>query len=179
MRDAPDGWGTRSAQWRRNPSREGRAQGGSIASSVIRVRACARPRRLTPPFNPFSFLYLVQISLAAVVLSARWTWTLAALALAGSGFLFLGYRELPLTGLSHAEHMRLHLKGMWVAFGTAAVFIVYFLRRVRRALAEREADLAAARWPLWPRWRRARRTSCRLRSPRSRWWLASSSASFP
>jgi two-component system sensor histidine kinase RegB len=67
------------------------------------------------------------------------------LALAGTGFLFLDYRELPLEGLSHADHMRVHLRGMWVAFGAAASFIVYFLARVRRALAEREADLASAR----------------------------------
>jgi two-component system sensor histidine kinase RegB len=97
------------------------------------------------PFNPFSFLYLVQISLAALILSPRWTWALVLLALAGSGFLFLDYRELPLEGLSHADHMRVHLRGMWVAFGTAAFFIVYFLVRVRRALAERDAALATAR----------------------------------
>ncbi len=93
------------------------------------------------PFNPFSFLYLVQIALAAVISSERWTWTLTFLALAGSGFLFLDYRELPIG----ADHMRVHLRGMWFAFGTAAGFIVYFLLRVRRSLAEREADLVHAR----------------------------------
>src|SRR5581483_1262567 len=31
------------------------------------------------PFNPFGFLYLVQIALASVILRARWTWTLVAL----------------------------------------------------------------------------------------------------
>jgi two-component system sensor histidine kinase RegB len=31
------------------------------------------------PLNPFSSLYLVNIALAAVVLSPRWTWGLAAL----------------------------------------------------------------------------------------------------
>jgi two-component system sensor histidine kinase RegB len=34
---------------------------------------------------------------------------------------------------------------MWVAFGVAAAFIVYFLLRVRRALELREAELYAAR----------------------------------
>jgi two-component system sensor histidine kinase RegB len=41
--------------------------------------------------------------------------------------------------------MELHLRGMWVAFGVAASFIVYFLLRIRRALALREAELAASR----------------------------------
>jgi two-component system sensor histidine kinase RegB len=97
------------------------------------------------PFNPFSFLYLVQIALAAVVLRARWTWMLVLLSLACSALLFAVHRELTLDGNSHAEHMSFHLRGMWVAFGVAAAFIVYFLMRVTRALAARDADLTAAR----------------------------------
>jgi len=41
--------------------------------------------------------------------------------------------------------MNLHLQGMWVAFGVAAAFIVYFLLRVRRALAQRDDELARSR----------------------------------
>jgi two-component system sensor histidine kinase RegB len=94
------------------------------------------------PLNPFSFLYLVQIALAAMMLGARWTWTLVALSLSGSGVLFVAHRPLP---LDRADHMSVHLRGMWVAFGVAAGFIVYFLMRVRRSLEARERDLAAAR----------------------------------
>ena len=97
------------------------------------------------PFNPFSFLYLVYIALAAVVLPARLTWALVLLSLVCSGFLFLDYAELPLGKLSHGEHMRIHLIGMWVAFGVAAAFIVYFLLRVTVALAQRNAELDEAR----------------------------------
>jgi two-component system sensor histidine kinase RegB len=97
------------------------------------------------PFNPFSFLYLVQIALATVVLPARLTWTLVLLSLACSGSLFLDYDELPLGKMSHAEHMRIHLVGMWVAFGVAAGFIVYFLLRITRALANRDEELYQAR----------------------------------
>ena len=97
------------------------------------------------PFNPFSFLYLVQIALAAVALPARLTWALVLLSLACSGSLFLGYEELPMGPLSHGEHMRIHLVGMWVAFGVAAAFIVHFLLRVTKALAERDAELYEAR----------------------------------
>jgi two-component system, sensor histidine kinase RegB len=97
------------------------------------------------PFNPFSFLYLVQIALAAIVLRERWTWALVVLSLVCSAFLFIDSRPLPLPGSSHADHMRVHLFGMWVAFGVAAGFIVYFLMRITRALARRDAELDEAR----------------------------------
>lgn len=94
------------------------------------------------PLNPFSFLYLVLIAMSAVSMTPRFTWGLAALSAACSALLFVGHRPLP---LSHAEQMRLHLPGMWVAFIVAAVFIVYFLMRVTHALRERERELEAAR----------------------------------
>jgi two-component system sensor histidine kinase RegB len=96
------------------------------------------------PNNPFSFLFLVPISMATLILPGAWTWALVLLSMACSAVLFAWNREL-LLGASHVEHMTLHLRGMWVAFGVSAAFIVYFLRRVRRALAAREAELEASR----------------------------------
>jgi two-component system sensor histidine kinase RegB len=100
------------------------------------------------PYNPFSFLYLVHIALAAVVLRERWTWALALLSLGCFGALFL----LPVRSTvdhsdpsMHGAHLQMHLEGMWVAFGVAAGFIVYFVQRVTRALAEREEELREAR----------------------------------
>ncbi len=98
------------------------------------------------PFNPFSFLYLVNIALAAVVLPPAWTWTLVALSLLCFGGLFAGHPALPShTPVAHQEHLWMHVQGMWVAFAVAAAFIVYFIQRVTRALAARDAELAAAR----------------------------------
>ncbi|HXU71809.1 MAG TPA: ATP-binding protein [Polyangia bacterium] len=94
------------------------------------------------PFNPFSFLYLVEIALAAVIVRARWTWALVIVSLIGSGALFVGEPHMLVS--PHGDHMELHLRGMWVAFGVAASFIVYFLLRVRRDLEAREAELAEA-----------------------------------
>ncbi|MDB4980023.1 MAG: Sensor histidine kinase PrrB, partial [Myxococcales bacterium] len=91
------------------------------------------------PNNPFSFLFLVPISLATLILPAAWTWALVLLSLGCSAVLFAWNLPLEL-GDSHAAHMSLHLRGMWVAFGVSAAFIVYFLRRIRRALAHREAE---------------------------------------
>lgn len=100
------------------------------------------------PSNPFSFLYLVYIALAAVVLRSGWTWALVVLSVIASVALFFwqpeGSASTSALG-AHAHHMRLHLQGMWVAFTVAAGFTVYFVTRVRRALAEREGDLEAER----------------------------------
>lgn len=100
------------------------------------------------PSNPFSFLYLVHIALAAVVLPAAYTWSLVALALGCFGLLFAQPAWLPeqmQTHLNHADQMRMHMQGMWIAFGVAAVFITYFVTRVRQSLAERESELSRAR----------------------------------
>jgi two-component system sensor histidine kinase RegB len=100
------------------------------------------------PFNPFSFLYLVHVALAAVVLPAAWTWGLVALALASFGALFVQHDWLPSdvqAHMSHADQMRMHMQGMWIAFGVAAVFISYFVTRVRQSLAQRESELMRAR----------------------------------
>ncbi|HSY39267.1 MAG TPA: ATP-binding protein [Polyangia bacterium] len=96
------------------------------------------------PENPFSFLYLVPIAIAAITLRSAWTWMLVLLSLASSLVLFARHEPLPAAG-GHAGHMALHLRGMWVAFGVASAFIVYFLMRVRRALGAREEELVASR----------------------------------
>ena len=96
------------------------------------------------PMNPFSFMYLVLISLATVVLPPRATWSLVALSVLGSGVLFVWHRPLHFHGFGDGDPMRIHLLGMWIAFSIAAGFIVHFLLRIRRALAQREAELEAA-----------------------------------
>lgn len=99
------------------------------------------------PANPFSSLYLVHIALAAVVLPSRWSWALVALTLVCSAALFVEHRPLPGEHAHHAAHAGFdeHLRGMWVALAVSASFIVYFLHRVTRALAERDQKLAAER----------------------------------
>jgi len=95
------------------------------------------------PTNAFSFLYLVHIALAALVLRPRWMWALVALTLLCSGALFLDH--VPLEIHAHHGHAEMHYQGMWVALGVAASFIVYFLYRATRELAERELELERVR----------------------------------
>lgn len=102
------------------------------------------------PVNPFTFLYLVHIALAAVVVRATAAWTLTGLGLLGFGLLFVlpPWPEGRLLGevpSAHQDHLWLHLQGMYVAFGLSAVLLVYFIQRVRQALAQREQELGAAR----------------------------------
>lgn len=99
------------------------------------------------PFNPFTTLYLVNVVLAAVVLSRTRQWVQLTASLLGFASLFLVDKVAPSTWElpNHQELMRLHLTGMWVAFVVAAGFIVYFVQRVLASLAARELQLAEAR----------------------------------
>lgn len=93
------------------------------------------------PTNPFSSLYLIHLALAAMAVGPRFTWALVGLTLACSAGLFFWHLPLKMAGHDHAAmgHYGMHLKGMWVALGVSAAFIVYFLDRLKRALArERE-----------------------------------------
>jgi two-component system sensor histidine kinase RegB len=100
--------------------------------------------------NPFSTLYLVNVALAALLLPPRWAWTLLVASLAGFGLLFLHESASAPShhvhmGMSPAQILQSHLRGMWVAFALAACFIVFFVRRVAALLAERERELREAR----------------------------------
>jgi len=97
--------------------------------------------------NPFSTLFLVNIALAAALLPGTWAWILSAVNLASYGGLFV---HEWLTSQHHhidigptQDFMRLY--AMWIAFCFAAAFIVYFMRRVARALADRERELQVVR----------------------------------
>jgi two-component system, sensor histidine kinase RegB len=96
------------------------------------------------PFNPTSSLYLVHIALAAGVLRPRWTWLLVTLSAGSFALLFVRHEYLADVE-QHMEQMRLHVQGMWVAYALTAGLTVYFVGRVRQALAQREAELDAAR----------------------------------
>jgi two-component system sensor histidine kinase RegB len=101
--------------------------------------------------NPFTVLFLVHITLSAVVLSARWTVAIALLSVAGFGLLFL----LPAPPDPHAGHHMHHqpagdrglghLEGMWVAFVLATALTAFFVRRISQAIAFQREQIAALR----------------------------------
>ena len=91
--------------------------------------------------NPFSVLYLVHITLAAVLLGATWTWGLTLLSIVAYGSLFLSQE--------HAEHMgheyATHLRGMWFAFALTATLTAAFVVRLTAAIQRRDREIEAMR----------------------------------
>ncbi len=94
------------------------------------------------PANPFSLLYLVQITFSAVVLSKTWTWSLGALSVASFGFLFWAHVPvLALEGHHPASGFSIHLYGMWMAFVAAALLITIFIGKVSEVLRGHELEV--------------------------------------
>ncbi len=115
--------------------------------------------------NPFSFVYLVPVVLAATLLGRRaglLAAGLATAAVASLAVLYLPVRtdhehavseaaHVHATGHHHGEHhhaappadehVTLHAEGMWVVFAAVGALLVYL---VSVALRQREAELAAA-----------------------------------
>lgn len=89
--------------------------------------------------NPFSLLYLVQITLSAVVLQKTWTWALGVLSTLCFGLLFVYHVPAPAFETHHdPQGWSPHLVGMWVAFIVAAALITFFTGKVSDDLRERE-----------------------------------------
>ena len=91
------------------------------------------------PSNPFSVLFLVYVTLAAMVLGPRWAWTIVIASVAGYGALFL----LPDAAAAHQHHggSPMHLQGMWLAFAVAASLITVFVTRIASELRTREREV--------------------------------------
>ena len=118
------------------------------------------------PMNPFTFLYLVHIVLGAILMQPGWSWSLTLFTVLcySSFFLIdpevLGQLPLILPGgyvggayiqeACHpaiaeyallSDHMKLHLKGMLLAFSITAFFIVFFVGRIQKSLQEHQETL--------------------------------------
>lgn len=93
------------------------------------------------PLNPFSLLYLVQITLSAVVLRKIWTWILGLLSTAGFGLLFVFQPAAGFEPHHTQQGLSPHLIGMWIAFVVAAILITFFTGKIADALRKREQDV--------------------------------------
>jgi two-component system sensor histidine kinase RegB len=94
------------------------------------------------PTNPFAVLYLVHITIGAVILPARWSILLAATSvIAFSALHVLPAAPLHLSGSAIVWEER----GRWAALLVAAGFISFFSLRMSQSLRLREQELGVAR----------------------------------
>lgn len=114
------------------------------------------------PMNPFTFLYLIHISLAAILMRPLWAWSLAGF----TTFLYavLFFLPEPFGAMAHHDHgamsapahpspdmpsepfiqpdLILHLQGMWLAFVVTVFFVVFFVNKIQQDLEEHQQTLA-------------------------------------
>ncbi len=95
--------------------------------------------------NPFVSLYLLQITMAAILLDAQSTWLIVALAFTGFVVLVSFHQPLEMPRRWSGDMFSLHIFGMLVCFILNAALLVVFLTRITRNLSERDARLAALR----------------------------------
>jgi two-component system sensor histidine kinase RegB len=96
--------------------------------------------------NPFTLLYLVQITLSAVILSKAWTWALGGLSVACFAFLFRVHTIVPVfEAHDTSQGFSVHLAGMWIAFAAASLVITVFIGKVSEALRKRERETLSLR----------------------------------
>ncbi|UHC13726.1 ATP-binding protein [Methylobacterium currus] len=128
------------------------ARGGGVTEGVLFVALLLDVVALTLQLslsggatNPFTSLFLLQLTLAAVLLSSRATIGLVAITTAALGVLMLAYRPLVLPPGDSNELLRLYLVGMLVAFVIDAALIAVFVTRISRNLRRQDARLADLR----------------------------------
>ncbi|KMO42525.1 histidine kinase [Methylobacterium tarhaniae] len=128
------------------------ARGGGVTEGTLFVALLLDVVALTVQLslsggatNPFTSLFLLQLTLAAVLLSSQATIGLVALTTAALGVLMLVYRPLVLPPGDSGELLRLYLVGMLVAFVIDAALIAVFVTRISRNLRRQDARLASLR----------------------------------
>ena len=120
------------------------------------------------PMNPFTFLYLVHIVVGAVLMRPSWSWSLTLFTVLCYGAFFVLDPEMldclpfmlpggfiggaDIQETCHpaiveytllSDHMKLHLKGMLLAFAITAFFIIFFVGRIQKALEEHQQTLVS------------------------------------
>lgn len=95
--------------------------------------------------NPFSWLYLLQITLGAMLLTPRATWVMVTVSTLCFAWLALLARPLPLPAHMDGGLINPYVQGMLVCFALNAVLLVTFIIRITRNLRRRDARLADLR----------------------------------
>lgn len=97
--------------------------------------------------NPFAWLFLLPIVVAATSLTASRTWAITLLSMLVYSLLMRYYRPLDY-GHGH-EDFNLHVVGMWFGFLLSAATVAHFIGKMARDLRHRDRKLAEARERQW------------------------------
>jgi two-component system sensor histidine kinase RegB len=97
------------------------------------------------PFNPFSVIYVVQVTLAAVTLGAAAGWWMGAVAASAYGVLIYWHTTELVPGHHRLNDFPTHLFTMWIAIAVTAELVAYFIVQASNALARRERELEQMR----------------------------------
>lgn len=97
--------------------------------------------------NPFVWMYLLPLAIAAVALRTLYVWLIAGLAIAC--YSMLVFFHIPLSHLHvHAGvgmSLDIHLVGMWLGFVVSAGIFAFFVTRIGQSLREYDQMTAEAR----------------------------------
>ncbi len=95
--------------------------------------------------NPFVFLYVLQVGLAAVLLAPAYAWTLLGVATASFLWLALAAQPIDLPQDYHLGLGSVYVQGMLICLVLNAVLLLIFLNRITRTRREHDARLAEMR----------------------------------
>jgi len=95
--------------------------------------------------NPFVSLYLLQVTLGAMLLDTRSTWVVVTVACVCFAGLIVFHRPLALPDGMAENLFQLHILGTLICFILDAALIVVFMTRIARNLRARDSGLAALR----------------------------------
>jgi two-component system sensor histidine kinase RegB len=97
--------------------------------------------------NPFIWMYLLPITVAAVALRARYAWLVAILSIAS--YTLLMFYHIPLSHLhmhmNNSTRLDIHLVGMWMGFVVSAVIVAIFIARIGQNLRDYDQKMADVR----------------------------------
>ena len=93
--------------------------------------------------NPFSFLFLVPVTISATSLSMRWTLWLGLMAFGCATFLAFRHFPLPWVPGERFELPDVYVGGMWAAIVCGVVFSAIYARRIADEARQMSAALSA------------------------------------
>ncbi len=95
--------------------------------------------------NPFTWFFLLPLTIAAALLPKTYIWLMAALTIACYTLLMATYVAFPYGDLRHEGGFGLHVFGMWLGFVISAGIVAYFVVEMAENLRQQEQGLALAR----------------------------------